>query len=112
MARIGFVTAAACAALLLGSAGAHAFTVINQNNYAAGGAKMLNSPNTTTTPQTDAYASHFSDKGPGYGGYGVFDFSAGSTSHDNFPSFPGQNNHLTPGANAGMLQYGATPGRY
>ena len=123
MARYRLVMLTALAGLSLASHGALAFTVINQNNYTQGGSRaMTPDPNTshgaTATQSGSGLALGLNNNsaglgnGPGYGGYGALDFSNGSTSHDSFPSFPGMDNHLTPGANVGILQYGALPHRY
>jgi hypothetical protein len=113
MVRSVQVVLAALAGLSLTASAASAFTIVNSSNYAEGGARIM-----MTDPDA-AYGKGKQNPGlgisssnlPGYGGYGVFDRAQGSTAHDNFPSFPGQDNHLTPGTNAGVLEYGAVPGR-
>lgn len=100
---------------------AQAFTVINQGNAASGGARvMLADPSGvaalsrdgTRAPATQALGvTGGLNRGPGYGGVGIYDYSNGSTAPDNFPKFPGADNHLNPGVNAGLLNYGAIPGR-
>jgi hypothetical protein len=99
---------------------AQAFTVINQGNAASGGARvMLADPSGvaalsrdgTRAPATSLGVSGGLNRGPGYGGVGIYDTSNGSTAPDTFPKFPGADNHLTPGVNAGLLNYGAIPGR-
>ena len=47
----------------------------------------------------------------GYGGLEVYDITRPYGVYDTMPSFPGANNHMSLGANAGMLTFGATPGR-
>ncbi|TAK98404.1 MAG: hypothetical protein EPO08_19060 [Rhodospirillaceae bacterium] len=124
MTRYGRVVAAAVAGLaLLGSHGAHAFTIVNQSNYAMGGSSGLAMADRDAALGAKGTESGGGlsfglnnsaglGNGPGYGGYGAIDLSNGSTSHDNFPTFPGADNHLTPGTNAGILQYGVIPHRY
>jgi hypothetical protein len=111
---------AAALAVLAGASQAQAFTVINQSNAASGGSRvMLTDPNGVAALSRDGTAPSSSSfgvtgglgRGPGYGGVGIFDYSNGSTAPDNFPQFPGSDNHLSPGINAGMLNYGAIPGR-
>jgi hypothetical protein len=113
MVRSVQVVLAALAGLSLTASAACAFTIVNQSNYAEGGARiMMTNPDAAYGQAKQAPSLGISHGDlPGYGGYGVFDRSQGSTAHDNFPSFPGQDNHLTPGTNAGVLQYGAVPGR-
>ena len=107
-------------AVLAMASQAQAFTVINQSNAASGGARvMLADPGAVaamsrdgTTPSTPSFGvTGGLGRGPGYGGVGIFDYSNGSTAPDNFPQFPGSDNHLNLGVNAGMLNYGAIPGR-
>jgi hypothetical protein len=119
----GFVSAALVSglALLAMASQAQAFTVINQNNAASGGSRvMLADPSGVAALSRDGTRTPTAPslgvtggltRGPGYGGVGVFDYSNGSTAPDNFPKFPGADNHLNPGVNAGMLNYGAIPGR-
>jgi hypothetical protein len=113
----GIVSALAMLAL---ASQAQAFTVINQGNAASGGSRMmLSDPNGVaalsrdgTKPSTPSFGvTGGLNRGPGYGGVGIYDYSSGSTAYDPFPRFPGSDNHLTPGVNAGMLTYGAVPGR-
>ncbi len=100
---------------------AQAFTVINAGNAASGGSRMMLSDpagvaalSRDGTPAPSAPALGVSgglNRGPGYGGVGIYDYSSGSSAPDSFPKFPGADNHLNPGVNAGMLTYGAIPGR-
>ncbi len=94
--------------------GAWAFTIVNQGNIAQGGSRaMMTDPDSAyaKNAQANQQLGLFNSQLPGYGGYGALDFSQGAIHQDNMPSFPGADNHLTPGTNAGVLQYGAIPGR-
>lgn len=119
MTRQLFGIVSALAVLAMASQ-AQAFTVINQSNAASGGSRvMLTDPSGvaalsrdgTRAPAPSLGVTGGLSRGPGYGGAGIYDYSAGSAAPDNFPKFPGADNHLSPGVNAGMLTYGAIPGR-
>ncbi len=105
------------AVLALVSQGAHAFTIVNQENYSQGGARMmqLNLDAQYNTKKlrdgTGWNSGNSSAGGQGYGGLETYNITRPYGTYDHMPQFPGSNNHLSPGANAGMLQYGATPGR-
>jgi hypothetical protein len=114
MARSVLVICAALVGFAASGPGAWAFTIVNQSNIADGGSRaMMTDPDNAYKAQSQAngQAGLFNSQLPGYGGYGAFDYSQESLHRDGMPVFPGEDNHLTPGANAGVLNYGAIPGR-
>jgi hypothetical protein len=115
MTRFSVAMAAAVAALLAFAHEASAFSIVNQSNYAQGGARIMMS-NPDELYRKNLRDGGFSSgnntrSGNGYGGLGIYDITQPYDRPNTMPSFPGADNHLSLGANAGMLSYGATPGR-
>jgi len=115
MTRFSVALAAAATAFVAFAHDASAFSIVNQSNYAQGGAKMM-----MTNPDElyrknlrdgSGFGGNNSRTGNGYGGLDIYDMSKPYDRPNTMPSFPGADNHLSPGANAGMLTYGAIPGR-
>jgi hypothetical protein len=113
--RFSLAMAAAATALLAFAHDASAFSIVNAGNYAQGGARvMMTNPDELYRQNLrdgSGFGGNNTRTGDGYGGLEIYDVTKPYGRADGMPSFPGADNHLSLGTNAGMLQYGAIPGR-